>query len=124
MDKTSYRIMKRSEFIDHPEPVIYYKADCACGSSECSLILELEYDKYIGDISLTIYNDLAYCSWWYIKNETKFYFFKDIYRRVKGALKLLFTGKIRLEGNFIFSDIDQIDAFINALEEGKKKLLE
>jgi len=111
--------MKVMEFND----AVYYRANCGCGSDECGLTLELEYDEEIKDISLTIYEKLAYCSWFGVKILSKFYRFHDIWHRIKGATKLLFTGQIILEEAFLFRDSQQIDAFITALQEGKEKIV-
>jgi len=121
MEETSYKIMRTSEFIGNPEPAIYYRANCGCLDPECGVNMELEYDKNIKDVTLSLYTDMVYCSWWQMKKDT-FYFFKDMYYRIKGALRILLTGRIKLEEAFLFSSVEQFDAFIAALEEGRTKL--
>jgi len=122
MEETSYKIMRTSEFIGNPEPAIYYRANCGCLDPECGINMELEYDKDIEDVTLSLYTDMVYCSWWCIKNNSKFYFFKDMYYRIKGALRILLTGRVKLEEAFLFSSAEQFDAFIAALKEGREKL--
>jgi len=117
-EKISNKVMKIMEFDD----AVYYYANCGCGSNECGLTLELEYDPKINDISLNMYQKLIYCSWFGIRTMDKFYWFKDMYNRIRGALKLLFTGKIQLEESFLFRESEQIDHFIIALQEGREKI--
>ena len=117
-EKTSNKIAKIMEFDDG----VYYRATCGCGSDECGLTLALEYDRDVNDIKLSVYTKLVYCSWFGVDTFDKFYWFKDMWARIKGSLKLLFTGRIQLEECFLFKDEDQIDAFITAVQEGKGKI--
>jgi len=117
-EQTSNKIAKVMEFDD----AVYYRAMCACGSDDCGLTLELEYDHGLDDIVLTIYTKLTYCSWYGISPVDKFYWFKDMWQRIKGAFKLLSTGQIRLEESFLFNEAKQIDDFITAIQEGKEKM--
>jgi len=117
-EQTSNKIAKVMEFDDS----IYYRAMCACGSDDCGLTLELEYNHGLNDVVLNVYTRLVYCSWFGISPVDKFYWFKDMWSRIKGALKLLFTGRIQLEESFLFNEIKQIDDFITALKEGREKI--
>jgi hypothetical protein len=117
-DKISNKVMKVAEF----DNAIFYRANCGCGSDDCGLTLELEYDPEINMVSLNMYQKLAYCSWFGVSPTEKFYWFKDMYNRIKGALKLFFTGKIELEESFLFRESEQIDHFILALQEGMEKI--
>ena len=119
MDKTSNNIMKVAEFSD----LIFYRAGCSCGDKQCDMTLELEYDPEINDIVLTIYKDLVYASWFGIRSDSTLYWFRDKWKRIKGAVRLLFTGRISLEEAFLIKGGEQIDGFITALQEGKQKLM-
>jgi hypothetical protein len=136
----SFRTMKTLESDDKTWHM--YRAACQCGNPKCDLSLELEYDREINDVTLTLYKDLYYCSYWFADCrdsfkwvtkilgkkrgvdvqdwlEDKYYIAKDIWYRLKGAVRLLFTGRIELEEAFLFENEEQIDAFLNALNEGK-----
>lgn len=117
-EKTSNKISKIMDL----ETTVYYQATCGCGNSECGLTIELEYDPEMNDVSLTMYQTLTYCTWFGIMTFDKLYWFKDMYRRIGGALKLLFTGRIRLEESFLLRDTEQMDAFITAIQEGREKV--
>jgi hypothetical protein len=104
------------------EDWVYYRANCGCGSDECGLTLELEYDPDLNDVTLNIYQKMIYCSWWGVNSTARFYWFKDMWHRIKGALKLLFTGRIQLEESFLFKGDDHVDAFITAIQEGREKV--
>lgn len=131
-EKTSYKIMRTDKFDD----AVFYTANCGCANPECQIVLLLENDPDIGYIILEMYHDLKYCSWWKIDTSRSFewvknpdwrdrlqdwsYKFQDYYYRLKGALRLLFTGRIKLEESFLFRDEEQIEAFITALREGQE----
>ena len=49
-------------------------------------------------------------------------FFTRILKRFTGACRMIFLGRIEVEGNLILSGEDHVQAFISALQEGLKKL--
>jgi len=110
---TEKRIMKLHEF----EDVIYYRAACSCGDARCDLTLELEKDKKCGMVFLNMDKNLYWSSHWQSDN-----FFKNRWLRIKAAFKMLFTGYVEIEESFIFRGDEQIDAFIDALKEGRDYL--
>jgi hypothetical protein len=104
--------MKTEEFDDS----VYYRLPCSCGSKDHDVTLEFEHDKDIPDmLFLNMYKDLAWSSYWGDTN-----FFQRIWRRIKTALRILFVGFIEVEESFILRGEDHIDAFIEALKEGKR----
>jgi hypothetical protein len=111
---TEKRVMKLNEF----ENAIYYRASCSCGEPKCDLTIELEKDEGLPDmIFLNMYKNLYWSSYWQSDN-----FFKNAWIRIKGAFKMLFTGYVKVEESFIFQGDKQIDAFLNALKEGRDYL--
>ena len=108
------RIMKTHEFDDS----ILYRASCDCGSPECDLTLELEKDKDFDMIFLNIYKKLIWSAYW--KDNDKWY--KNLWLRLKYAIKILFTGYIEVEESFVLQGTEQIESFTNALNEGIEKL--
>ena len=107
--------MKVHEFDD----AIYYRVSCSCGDQDCDLTLELERDKDCDMISLNMYKKLYWSSHWQSDN-----FFKNMWIRIKGALKMLFVGYVKVEESFIFEGDEQINAFLDALKEGRDYLKE
>jgi len=118
MSETSFRISKTHEFGNDS---IFYRADCGCGCKDCTLELELEMELDEGDkeldkyFSLNIFQDTTYFDWstrddWYWRG----------WSRIKTALRVLFTGKIKVGSEFIFRGEKQVRSFIAALEEGSK----
>lgn len=103
---------------------VIYRANCGCSSTECGLVLELEYDPEINDVSLNMYQKLFYCSWFGIDINSKLFWLKDMWYRFKGAIKLIHTGRIELEEAFLLNDEKQIDDFVFALQEGRRKIME
>jgi poly-D-alanine transfer protein DltD len=108
------KIMKTHEFNDS----IIYRASCDCGSSECDLTLELEKDKDVEMLFLNLYKNLVWSSYWGSNDG----WYVNLWRRIKCALTVLFTGYIKVEETFVFHDIEQIEHFINAINEGIEKL--
>ena len=56
----SNKVMKLNEHND----AIFYRFACDCTDKDCDTSIWLEYDKEFGDITLSFYKDLKYCSWW------------------------------------------------------------
>jgi len=110
---TEKRVMKLNEF----EGAIYYRASCSCGEPKCDLTIELEKEKDVDMICLNIYKNLYWSSHWQSDN-----FFKNMWIRIKGALKMLFVGYVKVEESFIFQGDEQINAFLDALKEGRDYL--
>lgn len=108
----SQNVMKNKEFDDS----IYYTVACSCGSDEHNATIEFGFDKDVPDmIFLNFYKNVAWCSSWGNRN-----FFSQIWYRISGSLKMLFTGYIELEESFLIEDELSIDGFIEALQEGKE----
>ena len=107
----SNKVMKTEEFDDS----IYYRLPCSCGSDDHDVTLEFEHDKkFPGMLFLNMYKDLSWSSYWGDVN-----IFQIIWRRIKISLRILFVGYIEVQESFIFKGEDHIDAFIEALHEGK-----
>jgi len=141
-------IMKLNEF----EKESYYRFSCACSDPKCDTSMFLEFDEKFGDITLTFYKDMKYCSYWnygsgifweslkYISEKVNIFFGKqegvflelitcdfhrtvwDYWKRITGCFRLFFTGKIELEEHVMFSNEDHILGIIDALDQGCEKL--
>ena len=105
------RVMTIHEFEDS----VYYRAACSCGSHEHEVTIEVEIDKDINMVSINFYKNIAWCSHWGSPN-----FFQRCWLKIKAVFKIIFTGYIELEEGFLMDSEEQIQDFINALEEGKK----
>ena len=119
------------------DKALYYSVQCDCGDSECGSIVEIEVDDEFKLIQLNFYKDVFFDFWrypdtfnkddgflqWVIRNKiinvTKRFFY-----RWKKAIILAFTGEIKLNGDFVLIDIDHINAFIEALQEGRDYCLD
>jgi len=110
----SNNVMKTGEF----DRAVYYKAACSCGSDDHIARIEFEYDKDFSYISLNFYTKVVWSSYWGDMN-----WFKRIWKRIKASIRILFTGYIELEESFMISSEDQIDALIEAFNEGKQKMV-
>ena len=111
----SYKVWTNSEFLNHPDPSIFYKVICECG--ECSLDLELEYDSELEMLILYFYKEISARDY-----DKSFNIFKRLFWRIKTALKVLFKGSIYMDGDLLIRSEQHINDFIAALEQGQKKI--
>ena len=93
-------VMKEGEFKDS----VFYQVGCSCGSKDCNMICELEYNE--GALFLNLYKDVSLSVYWDDTN-----FFKRFWRRIKYATRMLFVGYVTLEESHIL-----FSAFISSLE--------
>lgn len=122
--KFGTKVSFRNNF-DHKEVrSIWYKVECDCGSDEHAATIEMEYDKEMNMLSLHFYKEVSYSAWCFWKDDNFFGKVKDAYRiiirRIKGAIKVLFTGHLPMEDEFLLVDEQHINDFIEALEEAKQ----
>lgn len=111
----SKNIMKLSEW---KGTSVWYRASCSCGGGEdCDCDIEFEIDKDFGFISLNFNKKIAYSS--YYNND---FWFQRLWSNIKAAFKIMFTGYINMEASFMIQGDDQLDAFLEALTEGKDKV--
>ena len=110
----SYRVAKQDDYIDGN----VYVVSCMCGHPDCDLILEFGIDVDFPEIILTISKDLDLPHIYGDK------FFKKILLRLKYAFKILFGMRLKYSGDLIIDSGSHIDAFIEALTEGKNRLQE
>lgn len=113
----SNRVMKQDEY-GH---AVWYRVACDCGSKDCDLSLELEYDKELAMVFLNMYKDLHWSSHWVDRDEPGWWW-KSKWLRLKTALRILFIGYIKVEECLIIGGDGHIEAFIGALQEGQRKL--
>ena len=114
-----FRIMKTNEFLKNSDSTssIFYRAACDCNQKTHDIDMLLEFDKDFNDITLYMWMELDYASYYETNN-----WFLEIWYRIKNAIKLLFIGRIKVNGEFLFSGETQINDFIAALNFGKEEL--
>lgn len=110
--ETSYKVMKTGEY----DKALFYKVECDCGSKDHQLGIEIDSDKW-PILSLTFYADLESTIYWGKTN-----WFIRQWRKIKIITKIIFTGYITMEQEFLLIDDKHIDSYINALKEGKEIL--
>lgn len=115
----SYRVMKTDKWDGEYSKAQWYKIPCDCGNDNCTLTFEIEFDKEDSITSAIFYKDM----WW----STRIYpqskhalvcFFCEAWARICGAIRLLFVGRIEMEGDLVLRGPEHIAAFIEALKEG------
>lgn len=108
----SNKIMKVYE----NENAIMYRAMCDCSSVDCDLVLDIEHDSELNMIFINFYKNLSWSSYKHPHNSIM-----NLLYRIKYACKILFTGSIKVECEFLMKG-DSVKDFIIALEEAKTKL--
>lgn len=97
---------------------LYYSVTCDCGTPDCGAIIEIEVDEEFGLIEIYFHKNIKYDYWTY-SDPGFLNFIKRHLHRWKGAIKLIFTGEITLQDSFVLIDIEHINNFIEALQEGR-----
>lgn len=107
--KTSTLICKLYGFRDYEA----YRAHCSCTSPAHvhDITISVDADDIL---SVTISSQLSHYNYYTEYGNV----FKRMYNRIKSALKILFTGSIETQADFIFQSKDQVEDYINALKTG------
>src|SRR4030042_6935067 len=122
------RPMKKIMLIDEWEKSLMFQAACECGDEEHHLTIDISCDKDNGLLEI----------WFFKKLEVDAYFgtcqyddpaleriwdkIKVLWKRVKIASRILFTGWYTLESVFLFTDPEHLNDFIKALNYGKNRI--
>lgn len=116
--KIAYKVSRESFWKDPCGNCIAdYKV--SCGTGEHSLYMEFEYDENIPNyLWLNFHKKIGWSCYWSTKG-----WFQSLRKRFSGSLTLFFKGYIELEETFTLDGIEHIDAFIDALQEGKNRIL-
>ena len=112
-DKISHGVSKLNEWKGSS---VWYRINCSCGG-DCDTDMEFEFDKDFGFINLNFYKNVAWSDY---DSHT---FFGRIWSRLKAAYKILTTGYISLNGSTLIQEEGHINSVIEALQEGRDKLI-
>ena len=105
--------MKVHEF----EQSVFYRTSCDCGSNDCDLTIEIEYDKDFPDmLFLYLHKQLNWSAYWNSDS-----WLNEQLKKLKAIYRIIFWGYVEVEESFVFKGIDHIDNFINAIEDGRSK---
>lgn len=111
----TYKVMK----VDESSGFVWYSVMCGCSTDKHMLNINFEYDKDApGWMWIEFTKKLGWCSYW---GSNKWH--KNIWKRITGTAKMLFTGYIEVEESFILDGAEHIESFIAALNEGREKIL-
>jgi len=135
-------IMAISDFEDS----ITFRCACDCGDESHDIYIDVEYDKDLEMVFLNFYKDVYYYDGthrdilWFDKFKEEFrrsikssiifflentliYYYQILKARLKTSFRIICTGYIKCNEDFVIRDADHIDGFIKVLEESKKLLL-
>lgn len=111
----SKNVMKTDEY----SGTVMYKFNCGCNDDDHITTIEFDYHKDSNDIDITFYKKMSWDSYWNLDN-----WYERLWSRIKVASKILFTGWIEVDTDVIIKDEEHITSFIEALQEGKNKMIE
>lgn len=97
--------------------LILYRAQCSCLAEEHTHDIIIEYLKDFNHINIEIVTNLEFYDYeenWFLK----------MWSRIKLAFRVIFIGHGYLSSTLIFDGIEQVRDYINALNEGIKKMEE
>ena len=103
---------------------VWYNIMCDCTDNDHDTSIEFEYDKDANMLFLNFYKQINYSKEfdYVFEDDTLIDSIKNkigvIWRRLKDATKLLFTGYIEMSSDFVLKDKQHIQDFIDALTEG------
>ncbi len=93
-----------------------YKVSCGCGHRDHDISIDFEHDG--GIVWLTFHKRIIWSCYWGTRR-----WYQSLKRRFLGAFTLFFRGWLEFEETFILDNVEHIDGFILALQEGKQRLL-
>lgn len=99
---------------------VFYRVACDCGEPNCDLTVELEIDKELPNmLFMNFHKNLEWSSYHGDAN-----LFVRIWRRIKCACKVLFTGYIEVQESHIFQGYAHIKNFIEVMHEAATIMVE
>lgn len=119
---TTNRICKVAEYNNS----VFLKAHCSCIDDDHVHTLILGYDTELNLLNLEIYAK-SFTPWGNYDNaktplEKIEKIFKDWKRRISWIFSIIFKGYVETETSFEFYGEDQINDYLNALQEAKLKI--
>lgn len=108
---TSKNIMQTGEFVD----IIFYTCSCACQDNDHMQEITLRHID--GDVELSM-SGIAYYPEAYRYDK----WYKKLWVRIKAAVKILWGRELVINTSFQFDDEHSMKDYLNAIEEGIRKL--
>jgi hypothetical protein len=127
LDKPMKGIMLVNEF-EHSKSVVFRAAN-DCGENECDTTIDIEFDEKYGMEIITFWKKVGVFAFWYSDYDDPIWRrirgnIKVIWKRIKIASRVLFTGYYEAQEEFLIHDPEAIGNIIKALEYGKEKTAE
>ena len=98
---------------------VWYKIGCSCTGDDCGVMIEMSNDPDFHILTVRFYKEIIWDSEWGLNP-----FYVRWWNRIKAACRIIFTGRIDLESDFVIQSEEHLNSFIEALEEGKQKIKE
>lgn len=110
----SDKVMKLNKY----DGTVIYKIACGSLESEDDAVIEFKYNRKHGRVDVNFCKEVKWYDYWEALST-----FDCWKKRIKYACKLLFTGSIKLESNFTINQLEHLDSVVEALQEGRSRML-
>jgi len=121
---------------------VLYRCSCSCGDPSHDVYIDISFDKELNMLSLEFWKRVSFFKfdrrdllWFdnfkeyvikrkikqallYLFDNTFIYWFDNFKYRLKNSIKLIFTGYLDMEEDFIFQGEKHISNFIECMKEG------
>ena len=92
---------------------VFFRASCGCMSNHHDHLIIVEHDTDIDTTCIRICANVSYCDW---RAEDKNLFVR-VWSRIRNAVKVLCTGYLKMESDFIIQTPEQGRNYANAILE-------
>lgn len=110
---TAFNISKQKDFGNS----IFLRATCDCGTADHNHNIIVEIDDEVNEVVVTLYQSV-----YWDKTFGSFNWIQAGIKRLKGAARLLLTGRLESEGCFILSG-QSIEDYAKALLDAQAELI-
>jgi len=103
------------------ENSVVYRVACDCIEPGHDVFVDFEINKKWG-MNLTFHKNLEYAH--YDCDESASVKLENLFKRLFAGVKLMLTGYLEVQSDFLLMEPQKIDSFIKVLEEGRKFCLD
>jgi hypothetical protein len=112
-------LLDKWEGTDKTDRAVHCRVACDCGGSDCDVHLDIEYDRELNMVFLEFWKDVYFFD--IIRDsEATIDKIKNILYRIRKAIRLVFTGYLKMNEDFVLQEEEHIDNFIQIMQDAKE----
>ncbi len=112
--RISYRGMRTDIWMGKACAVVRYQIACDCGDSKHIQTMEIELDADSNMCFVRFWADLKWCDYWYDEDS----WLRRWWLRLQAIWRILITGHIEVQGDFVIRGKEHLDVLAQAIQEG------